>query len=273
MKIDELSLDIAYLREQGYDGAAAMSGKFKGVQAIIRQIAPSDLYVHCANHCLNLALCKSPELASIRNASGTIEAAYNFFNTPKRQLCLEQYVDETLTEKHKLKMLNPTRWIERHTSVSTFFDLQLYIIQALDEISNWEDGNTASSATRLLRAIKTCEFNTSLAILNQILSYTLSLSQYLQSQNLDLIAAMKYAEEVVEVLKSLCQSADQNFSILWKEIERNAEKLDFELAISRVCGKQTKRSNAGAGDADMTVEKYFRINIFIPFLDSVLSQI
>ncbi|XKL68614.1 hypothetical protein PGB90_006383 [Kerria lacca] len=52
-----------------------------------------------------------------------------------------------------------------------------------DELRNIREKyeNTASSATRLLCAIKTCEFNARLRILNQILSYTLPLSEYLQS--------------------------------------------------------------------------------------------
>lgn len=41
---------------QAYDGAAVMSGKHRGVQARIREVANLAFYVHCSAHCLNLVL-------------------------------------------------------------------------------------------------------------------------------------------------------------------------------------------------------------------------
>ncbi len=42
--LESLGLDLRYIRGQGYDGAAAMSGAFNGVQAKIREKFPSALY-------------------------------------------------------------------------------------------------------------------------------------------------------------------------------------------------------------------------------------
>ncbi len=271
-KLNEFGLEIENCRGQGYDGAAAMSGKFNGVQAIISNKVKSALYVHCTNHCLNLALSSSSETASIRNTTGTVEAVYNFFNYPKRQNCLQQYLDKGVSEKTKLQKFSPTRWVERHTSISTFLDLQSAIIPALEEITEWTDVTTASSATQLLNAILACEFNVNLRILNQILSYTLPLSQFLQRSNLDLAAAMQYSEEVTSRLQSLRDNSDANFSALWAEIQSDAEEIGFEIMIPRMCKRQKNRSNAGATDPNMTAEKYYRINVFIPFLEHVLSE-
>jgi len=44
---NDMDLDITKLRAQCYDGASNMSGKFNGVQAIIRQHAQEANYVHC----------------------------------------------------------------------------------------------------------------------------------------------------------------------------------------------------------------------------------
>ena len=49
-------------RGQGYDGAAAMSGRFNGVSTQIQQEEPRTIPVHCLAHSLNLCLqdvCKS----------------------------------------------------------------------------------------------------------------------------------------------------------------------------------------------------------------------
>ena len=41
---------------QGYDGAANTSGRFKGVQAFVKQAYPKELYTHCNSHRLNLVI-------------------------------------------------------------------------------------------------------------------------------------------------------------------------------------------------------------------------
>lgn len=45
-----------YLRAQGYDGAAPMSGAYNGVQALVQQQCANTIYVHCHSHSLNLSL-------------------------------------------------------------------------------------------------------------------------------------------------------------------------------------------------------------------------
>ncbi|XP_065313416.1 zinc finger MYM-type protein 1-like [Gordionus sp. m RMFG-2023] len=47
------------LIDQSYDGAAVMSGDSHGLQAKIRDVNPSALYIHCFAHKLNLILSKS----------------------------------------------------------------------------------------------------------------------------------------------------------------------------------------------------------------------
>ena len=42
------------LRGQTYDGTSNMSGEYCGCQAIIAEIQPLIIYVHCGAHCVNL---------------------------------------------------------------------------------------------------------------------------------------------------------------------------------------------------------------------------
>ena len=49
-----LNIPISGLRGQTYDGAANMSGKFSGAQAVLKKEQPLALYVHCGAHCVNL---------------------------------------------------------------------------------------------------------------------------------------------------------------------------------------------------------------------------
>lgn len=52
-------VDLGKMRGQAYDGAGNMSGSSKGTAAIIQAEYPLAIYVHCASHCLNLAVVKS----------------------------------------------------------------------------------------------------------------------------------------------------------------------------------------------------------------------
>jgi len=54
--LEQFGVDTKYLQGQGYDGAAAMSGKYNGVQAHIQEIYPNAIYVHCSAHSLNHAV-------------------------------------------------------------------------------------------------------------------------------------------------------------------------------------------------------------------------
>ena len=55
-KLTEFDLDKNKVVGLGFDGAANMSGRFKGVQSCFTQDVPQAQYVHCRAHCLNLAI-------------------------------------------------------------------------------------------------------------------------------------------------------------------------------------------------------------------------
>lgn len=90
--MEHFGIHLQYLRGQDYDGAAAMSGRFNGVQSLIKQQYRTAVYVHCSAYVLNLVICSSCDIFCIRNAIGVIESIYNFMNNPKRQCVLQSDV-------------------------------------------------------------------------------------------------------------------------------------------------------------------------------------
>lgn len=71
--LQHLGIDTTYLRgQQGYDGAASMSGKFNGVQAHNKDTHPLAIYVHCSAHVLNLVVSKLCSATQIRNYLETL---------------------------------------------------------------------------------------------------------------------------------------------------------------------------------------------------------
>jgi hypothetical protein len=145
-----------------------MSGKFKGVQAIIREQYPQAIYVHCAAHSLNLAVSTASNIKPIRNCLGILEKMYVFFKTPKRNNALLIAIDEGNFEPKikTLKRLCATRWVQRYDAVNDFVELFPCIVAALEIITEWND-SSATDATMLLKAFDS-EFLISLQVVKVI---------------------------------------------------------------------------------------------------------
>lgn len=142
-----------------------MSGQYKGVQAIIKKKYPKAIYVHCAAHSLNLAVSTASGIQSIRNCLGVIEKYYVFFNTPKRQNVLLTNIENSDEDPKvkTLKRLCATRWVQRYDAVTDFIELFAFVVESLENISNWND-STATEANILLKAIDS-EFLISLQVI------------------------------------------------------------------------------------------------------------
>jgi len=90
---------------QGYDGAAAMSGRLNGVQAHLRKDFPLAVFVHCASHRLSLVLSASCSLAPVRNAQSTVAEVANFVNKSSCQLRLfKDVIDRSVVDTERQKL-------------------------------------------------------------------------------------------------------------------------------------------------------------------------
>lgn len=123
--LQKFGIDTKYLRGQGYDGAATMSGKYNGVQTHIKEKHPNALYVHCSAHSLNLAVSKSCSLPEIRDCLGTIGKIRDFFIYPKiKSILIKKIENSSLpTSKKTFKRSCETCWIERYHAIYDFLEL------------------------------------------------------------------------------------------------------------------------------------------------------
>ena len=111
---------------QGYDGAAALSGYPRGVQAVIREKYPKALYVHCSAHSLNLVISSVCSILAFKHFFGVLSQVCSFYHTsPLRTHNLKEKINEILPDsrKHALTRLCETKWVERHDSVVRFLEL------------------------------------------------------------------------------------------------------------------------------------------------------
>ncbi|XP_060845789.1 zinc finger MYM-type protein 1-like [Rhopalosiphum padi] len=264
-------IETKYMRGQGYDGAAAMSGEFNGVQALIRKTHPLAFYVHCSAHVLNLAVSNSCKVHGIRNCLETISKARDFFIFPKRKDILKTQIensDEKISKK-SLKRLCATRWIERYHAVNDFEELFEQVIESLNLISEWKDVETSSQASNLRSAILEGEFIISMLIVAKCFSVGLLLSKHLQRVNIDLGEAIKLAEDTVKELEGFRKNADSTFQNIFENAVCLGNTFDVNISIPRTTKRQTNRVNVKTD----SIEVYYRIAIFIPYIETFIEQL
>ena len=81
--LEAFGLDLSNLCGQAYDGVGNTAGSVNDTAALIAVDYPLALYLHCASHCLNLAVVKSLQITSVRNMLGVVETVFQkFFCSP-----------------------------------------------------------------------------------------------------------------------------------------------------------------------------------------------
>ena len=271
--LGHMGLTLDYCRGQGYDGAAAMMGKFNGCQAVIRRQQPLAVPIHCFNHRLNLAVSKSCDVPAVRNMFGTMNRICDFIlSSPKRVKEMEEFIDarEEGGRQRRLRMYCATRWVDSHDSVLVFLDLLPVVVDTLSALAHARGaGTTGADAAALLAAVRSSGFLVSLQVAGHCLAKTVSLSRALQdpSQNIgDAIARIMAVRKALEDERGV---ADEVFHRVFQSASELADKIGEELTAPRIRGRQTHRANAPADGP----EEYYKRNIFIPFLDHLIDQL
>ncbi|XP_011408152.1 PREDICTED: 52 kDa repressor of the inhibitor of the protein kinase-like, partial [Amphimedon queenslandica] len=246
--LKDFHLNLSFLRGQGYDGAGNMAGSVKGTAALITEEYPLALYLHCASHCLNLAVVKSLQSTNVSNMINIVERVYLFFAShPKRQRAYELAIAETQPSSsvQKLKDLCRTRWVQRLDSLSTFYARSLHL------------------------AISTTDFLSSLVVTSSCLQYLHSLTVNLQGECLDIVTAVQEIDTVIQTVKNVRDNIDRYHSEWFHNVEKMCEVTGTIPSIPRTCRRQTQRSNVPAD----TLSQYFCRTITIPLVDHLVSQL
>lgn len=266
------NINCKFLVGQGYDGASAMSGYLHGAQEYIKKEFPMALYVHCSAHSLNLALANACSLPSIRNCIGTIQTVGTFFrSSTQRSEVLRATIVETLpeTRHNTLVALCETRWVYKHESVMRFKELYPAIIGALEKLESSINKETAQKSCQLLSAVKDPKFVIPLIIIENIFSYTLTLCKQLQTVNADLVEACNHVDDIIAIFDKMRENNEKYFSDMFSIAAIMLNKKKEEIEFPRFATNQAHRSNVHANSS----EKYYNINIFLPFLDHIRTQL
>ncbi|KAJ4946594.1 hypothetical protein JOQ06_024258, partial [Pogonophryne albipinna] len=144
-----LQLPLSQLRGQTYDGAANMTGRLQGVQAILRKEQPLAVYCHCGPHCVNLitqAACGASPL--VRDAMGLVHELGGFFNQSGKFKLIFQNIakSEHGSTFTSLKPLCPTRWTVRTPAIRSVLKQYESVLMALEEMASCSSPETSAKA-------------------------------------------------------------------------------------------------------------------------------
>ena len=268
--LNDMNVAIHQMRGQGYDGAANMKGKNRGVQARILEPLPQAEYTHCTAHVLNLCIVHSCTIPVVRNLMDTVQQiSFAFGYSAKRQQLFEENLEQnpdrhTLERRQKIVHLCETRWAARAEALTTFMSAYYVAVDVLDELGNSGDAKCAGYAASIQRF----EFIICLLILEHVLTLTAELSKFLQSKSIDLIQAANRAAEVVEQLKAE-RNDDQVYAALYEKAVQMSAEVGVLPCKPRSAKRQMHRNNVEAE----TPFDYWKRSVYLPFIDHMISEL
>ncbi|KAL5237545.1 hypothetical protein ACI65C_004955 [Semiaphis heraclei] len=133
------------------------------------------------------------------------------------------------------------------------------------------DGNREASkkAFTLQQALKNGNFILAMVVIQEIFSIAHPLSIYLQKVNVDLASAMETANNLSTLIKEMRSNVESKFHDLFSTAEHLAKEIGENIKIPRVTHFQQHRANYELTSA----ENYYRVSVFIPFIDHFISQL
>lgn len=215
--IEQYDIAISDCPAQTYDNASNMSGKYKGLQAWIKQQNDLAIYVPCVGHSLNLV--GENSVGARTHASrfvSLLQGLYAFFSaSTKRCIVL---IENT---KSKLTSLSETRWTCKADATNALVDNFDGVYQALLRMNQDETQKTEArkEAKRLMEEMKILE-NAFMAIFwYQILNRFNAVSKFLQKAEVDLNSANAMLLSLIDFVESLRTK--------FLELEGDAKKLSI----------------------------------------------
>jgi hypothetical protein len=255
--IKGFGLDMSKCVGQGYDGCSTMAGKISGVQQRIAEMFPKALFYHCASHALNLVVNDLNGVAAIRNACGTIKSIIAYIrDSSKRRKRLPS-----------IPLFCETRWTMKYKSIRVFSDNFVAIVDALEEFA--DNDNNRDLARAYLSACTSTEFIVALCTISKFSAHLEPVANALQKVDIDRSTVDKNIEQLKEMFGTHRDNAEETFSALWKTVVDVADKTGVELSRPRCAKRQTHRANYPSD----SVEEYYRRQLYIPYLDSLLASI
>jgi len=246
-----------------FDGASNMSGQHGGVQALLRKVAPSLVFVHCRSHLLQLALVKaSNSVSEMKQVLAAVNTLYSLFShSPLRLNILRQTQEAVDGMAHKLVQPGATRWLSYEGSVSVVLKHYAAICISLEAIYV-ESGTKSCEAGGLLLTLRKSSTLQFMLVLRHFLQPLARLSKTLQSSSGNVAAAMAVVKATIAALRDDFNLAD---------IKAQCEDVTKQAIAA---GVKMEKDSLSEKQKDVICEKYHKAvvdNLDSRFSDAVTS--
>lgn len=270
-------LQIQNMRGQGYDGAANMSGQYRGLQSRILQHNEKALYVHCQAHCLNLVLVEAAK-SSLHFITffNLVQKLYVFLTSSTKRHTAFVKCQKALHPGERviqLQKLSDTRWACREKALKALLKVMSSVVKVLTDITEQEPPDTAAGDARMYLKAIDFEFLLCLEIATPVFEVTALASDALQNCEIDLSTAYTVVDGVKDTMSNL--RTEEQFGKLFKSATEKAEAAGISIP-KEPPGQQKAKYSQSTGAATeshsfQSVEEYYRVKVYYSFLD-VLSQ-
>lgn len=251
-----LRLNLPIDRLQGYcfDGASNMSGHLSGVQARLNEKCPDALYVHCANHSLDLVLQEAARdvrlitdvLSFVREASNTIRES-----SKRRALYNSLFGDKDVVRG--LQSLCPTRWCVRASAVKRVIESYQQLSDTLVTLS--EDRSVRNDSRAKIAGLANSAGCAStyfgLLVCAEIFVPCEAVAKNLQGVGVTALGANEAATILISTMQTL--RSDEKVQCLLQQTRDAVVKFDLDMPIRRV-RKTTSRYRHTDRAEDVTEE-------------------
>lgn len=230
-----VGINQQHLRGQGYDGAAAMSGRLNRVQAAVLEEHPLALFLHCASHCLNLVLCEAATAPDIKNCMSTAREICSFFrNSPIRSKIQVDKVGPLCPEyqKRRLASLCETRWVERRLHIDNHRAAGTHCCRSPAVGREWSFRQRLSAHMHLL-STSSSAFLISPHTAAKARALTLPLSKELQAVSINWPSALSYVKEENSALGQMRQKVEHEFKSITDGATKAAEFFATVIELPR----------------------------------------
>ena len=147
--LKRLNLPTEMMYGQCYDGASNMSGRFNGVQALLKETQPHAVFVHCAAHRMNLATLGAMT-TSLRNSHNEASSIIEFIRpSPKRLAAFEH---QKADDAPRLCSYSRTRWTTNERCLRSLLDKWVAVMDTLAAIES--DGATTGEIAVKVRGFR-----------------------------------------------------------------------------------------------------------------------
>jgi len=265
-------IDISDCRGQSYDNASSMSGKYNGLQAVIRQKNPHALWVPCAGHSLNLVGKTAAEsCTSAVSFFDFLQQVYVFFTASTRRYdVLIKKLQSAEKALYVPKKLSETRWSCRADATRALACGFGKIKEALSAIGDDEDEKVTvrTQADALHERMSTLEVGLYAVFWNDVLGRFNATSKTLQDPKLDINAAIALLKSLQHFILSKRDSFDE-YEQQGSDMSGTSEYAQSYNRARRRSVRQSPLDYGQTPEVELSPSDRFRTQSFLPVIDQL----